>query len=127
MSPKPNISEAEWKIMKLLWKKAPQPAYDLIQQLTQTEDWSSRTIKTLLNRLLKKGALKHETYKNLYLYSPAVREADCVKAETASFLDQVFDGSLSSMMLHFAQNEKMSKSEIEELKDILNRMEGGDE
>lgn len=127
MHSKPNISEAEWKIMKLLWKKAPQPAFDLIQQLSQTGDWSPRTVKTLLNRLLKKGALKHETYKNLYLYSPAVEEADCVKAETESFLDQVFDGSLSSMMLHFAQNQKMSRQEIQELKDILNRMDGGDE
>ncbi len=123
MSDQPNISEAEWKIMKLLWKKSPQPAYDLIQQLSRTEDWNPRTVKTLLNRLLKKGALKHETYKNLYLYSPAVEASDCIKAETRSFLDQVFDGSLSGMMLHFAENQKMSKAEILEIKDIVNRME----
>lgn len=127
MSEQPSISEAEWKIMKLLWKKAPQPAYDLALQLSETEKWNPRTVKTLLNRLLNKGALKFETYKNLYLYTPAVAEKHCVKAETQSFLDQVFDGSLSTMMLHFAQNQKMSKSEIQELKDVLNQMEAGDE
>jgi len=123
MKKQPGISESEWKIMKLLWKKAPQPAYDLVQRLSRTEEWKPRTVKTLLNRLLNKGALKFETYKNLYLYSPAVKEADCVKAESESFLDRIFDGSLATMMLHFAQYKKLSKSEIRELRNVLNKME----
>lgn len=127
MAEQPSITEAEWKIMKLLWRKAPQPAYDLAQWLSKTEGWDPRTVKTLLNRLLKKGALAYEPYKNLYLYSPAVAEADCVRAETESFLEQIFDGSVSTMMLHMAENNRLSREEIQELKQIIDRMEAEDE
>lgn len=109
--------------MKLLWRKAPQPAFDLCEQLKETEDWSSGTVKTLLNRLLKKGALSFEKYKNLYLYSPEVSEDECIEDQSRSFLDQVFDGSLSTMMVHFAKRHKMSKKEITALRKMLDEME----
>jgi len=123
MPAKPTITEAEWKIMKLLWRKAPQPAYDLAETLVKTEKWSHRTVKTLLNRLLNKKAVTYEEYKNLYLYSPAVTEEECVRAESESFVERVFDGSLSLMMVHFAKQKKLSKAEIEELKRIAEKLE----
>lgn len=119
MKDSPHVTEAEWKVMKLLWRKSPQPAYDLGQSLEKTEGWTQRTVKTLLGRLLKKGALKHEPYKNLYLYSPAVTEEDCVRAESESFLEQVFDNSVGSLMLHFARHRKLTKEEAAELRKIL--------
>ena len=115
----PNLSDAEWKVMKLLWRKAPQPAYDLAQVLGKSEGWSPATVKTLLNRLLKKGALTHEQYKNLYLYSPAVKEEACIAEESRSFLQQVFDGSVGNLMVHFAKSRNLSEEEISELKRIL--------
>lgn len=123
MPQKPTVSEAEWKIMKLLWRKSPQPAYDLAEALAKSEKWSHRTVKTLLNRLLKKKAVTYEEYKNLYLYTPAVSEEECLKAESESFLQRVFDGSLSMMMVHFAKQKKLSKAEIEELKRIAEKMD----
>ena len=117
MEKKTTISDSEWKIMKLLWRKSPQPAYDLAKNLTE-ENMSQRMVKTLLNRLLQKGILKFEQYKNLYLYSPAVSEKECVKAESASFLRRVFDGSVSTMMVHFTEHEKLSKKEIQELESL---------
>jgi len=123
MPKQPTISEAEWKIMKLLWRKAPQPAYDLAETLAKSEKWSHRTVKTLLNRLLNKKVLSHEPYKNLYLYTPRVSEEECIRAESESFLKQVFDGSLSMMMVHFAKGKKLSKAEIEELKRIAAKLE----
>lgn len=123
MPQKPTISEAEWKIMKLLWRKSPQPAYDLAEALAQSEKWSHRTVKTLLNRLLKKKAVTYEEYKNLYLYTPLVSEEECLKAESESFLQRVFDGSLAMMMVHFAKQKKLSKAEIEELKRIAEKMD----
>ena len=95
MPKKFSISEAEWKVMKRLWRKAPQPAYDLAQELALAEKWQPRTVKTLLNRLVKKRVLDFEKYKNLYLYSPRVTEEECVKAES----DECFsarDHSISS-------------------------------
>lgn len=118
-----SISEAEWKIMKLLWRKAPQPAYDLAQALARSDHWKPRMVKTLLNRLLRKGAVTYQTYKNLYLYSPQVSEEACVKEESDSFLQRVFDGSLSLMLVHYARHKKLSPAEIEALKKIINEQE----
>ena len=119
-----SISEAEWKIMKLLWRKAPQPAYDLAQTLAHTDQWSQRMVKTLLNRLLRKGAVGFKTYKNLYLYYPLVSEEACVLEESESFLERVFNGSLSLMLVHYARNKKLSKSEINALKKIIGEQKG---
>jgi BlaI family penicillinase repressor len=109
--------------MKLLWRKSPQPAYDVAEALAKAEKWSHRTVKTLLNRLLNKKAVTYEEYKNLYLYSPAVSQEECVRAESESFVERVFDGSLSLMMVHFAKQKKLSKAEIEELKRIAEKLE----
>lgn len=119
MSESPHVTDAEWKVMKHLWRKAPQPAYDIAAMLQQSEGWSQRTVKTLLSRLLKKGVVTHEPYKNLYLYSPAVTEEECVLAESESFLEQVFDNSVGNLMLHFARYRKLSKEEAAELRKIL--------
>jgi BlaI family transcriptional regulator, penicillinase repressor len=123
MPAKPTLSEAEWKIMKLLWRQSPQPAYDLAEALAKTEKWSHRTVKTLLNRLLNKKAVTYEEYKNLYLYSPAITEEECVRAESESFVDRVFEGSLALMMVHFAKQKKLSKAELEELRRIAEKLE----
>lgn len=123
MSKAPSISEAEWKVMKLLWRKSPQPAYDLAQVLCKTEDWEIRTVKTLLSRLVKKGALGYHKYKNLYLYYPIAKEEACIKKESQSFLNQVFDGSISQLLVHFAKQRKLSKEEVARLKAIVEDME----
>ncbi len=114
-----SISEAEWKIMKLLWRESPQPAYDLAQKLAESDGWSARMVKTLLNRLMRKGVLSYTTYKNLYLYQPLVSEEACIKVESESFLERVFDGSLSLMLVHYARHKKLSKEEIQALKKII--------
>lgn len=109
--------------MKLLWKKSPQPAYDLAQVLCRTQNWEIRTVKTLLSRLVKKGALSFNKYKNLYLYYPVVREEACVKKESQSFLNQVFDGSFSALLVHFAKHKKLSKEELAQLKEVVENIE----
>lgn len=115
----PAISEAEWKIMKLLWSKSPQPAYDLIAQLADQEDWSSSTVKTLLSRLQKKKAIRAERYKNLFLYSPEVSEKDCVARETDSLLDRFFGGAVEPLLVHFARRQKVKPADLERLKRVL--------
>lgn len=114
-----NISDAEWKIMRVLWDKHPLPAYDIIQVLEKSEDWHPNTIKTLLNRLVKKKALAVERYKNLYLYSPAIKEADCVRAESQSFLERFFGGDVRPLLVHFAENKQLTDEDLKELRKIL--------
>lgn len=115
----PAISEAEWKVMRLLWSKSPQPAYDLIAQLTEQEDWSASTVKTLLSRLQKKKAIRAERYKNLFLYSPEVSEKDCVARETDSLLDRLFGGAVEPLLVHFARRQKVKPADLERLKRVL--------
>jgi BlaI family penicillinase repressor len=115
----PSISEAEWKVMKVLWAKSPQGAYDIIEALAQAEDWHANTIKTLLSRLHKKKALGVQKYKNLFLYYPLVSEEDCVHAESESFLQRLFGGSAKPLLVHFAKKHKLSPADLDELRRIL--------
>ena len=119
----PTISDSEWKIMRLLWRKSPQGAYDLIQQLSPEEDWHPNTVKTMLARLHKKGAIAASKYKNLFLYEPLVSEEECIQAESQSFLDRIFDGSVKPLLVHFAKSKKLSKKDLEELRAILDGKE----
>lgn len=119
----PRISESEWVVMKELWNKHPQTAGELIQGLEGQTSWSPATIKTLLNRLVGKGALGFEKQGREYLYHPLVEEKACVHAESASFLDRVFGGALAPMLANFLEQEKISKEELEKLKQLLNSQE----
>ena len=127
MDKTPEISAAEWKVMKVLWTKAPQPAYDIVRELDGKEDWHPNTIKTILTRLVRKKALGITKYKNLFLYRPLVSEEDCVQAESESFLDRFFGGSVRPLLVHFARREKLSAADLEELKRILKERERGKE
>jgi BlaI family penicillinase repressor len=118
------ISAAEWKIMRVLWHKSPLPAYDIIKALEQSESWAPNTVKTLLNRLVKKKALKIQPYKNLYLYSPAIKEADCVRAESKSFLERFFGGDVRPLLIHFVENDQLSADDLKELRKILKNSKG---
>ncbi len=120
MPPVPQISSAEWEVMKVLWRQSePSSAQIVIDALAEPNDWSPATIKTLLNRLVNKGALTFQKQGNAYLYSPAVTAADCQAAEAESFLDRVFDGSLSPLVAHFAKSRRLRKDEIKQLEELL--------
>ena len=119
MARPPKIAESEWKVMKVLWSHAdPVPAYDIIQEIS-SEEWQPRTVKTLLGRLVKKGAVGFRKYKNLYLYYPRVSEGECLRAESESFLKRCFGGSLQPMLAHFVEHRKLKPEELEELRRIL--------
>jgi BlaI family penicillinase repressor len=119
MSFSPLISEAEWKVMRILWKKSPLASYDIIQALGDAEKWHPNTVKTLLARLHKKKILAVEKYKNLYLYSPAVTEEECIQAESESFLDRMFGGAVQPLLIHFAKKKMLSKKDLDDLRRIL--------
>ena len=115
----PRISEAEWEVMKVLWARSPLGAHEVVEALARHTDWHHRTIRTLLSRLVKKGALAFSREGRAYLYRPRLAEKDCVKAVSESFLERVFGGALQPMLSHFVSQKKLSKREIEDLKRIL--------
>jgi BlaI family transcriptional regulator, penicillinase repressor len=118
--PTPQISGAEWQVMKFIWKQeAPCTAQTVIESLAEPNEWSPATIKTLLNRLVQKKALNFEKEGKAYLYSAAFSETACQTTETDAFLNRVFDGGLSPLIAHFAQARGLSKKDIKELEDLL--------
>lgn len=115
-----RISETEWEVMKVLWAKAPCSASEVIDTLAQSDPtWHPKTIKTFLNRLVRKGVLGFRKEGRGYLYRPLVHEADCVTEVSESFLDRVFGGSLKPMLAHFVKHKKLTQAEIRELRRLL--------
>ena len=107
--------------MKVLWAKSPRTAAEVVEALAATEDWHPNTIKTLLSRLHRKRAVGVDKQKNLYLYRAVVSEADCVQTESESFLERIFGGAVKPLLVHFVEKQKLSASDLEELKQILRR------
>ena len=123
MKPNPKISDAEWEVMTVVWNKPPAAASDIVAQLETRRGWRSRTIRTLLDRLVKKGALRFEVEGKRYLYWPCVTMQACVRKESQSFLERVFGGEPASMLIHLVKTTKLSQDQIQELKRILSDKE----
>ena len=119
----PKISEAEWQVMKVLWKQSPLTANDIVETLTKETSWKRETIRTLINRLVRKKALDFKKKSRQYLYFPLIDESECIMEETKSFLDRVHGGSIEPMLAAFVENENISPEEIARLKQILDGRE----
>ena len=117
----PQISEAEWVVMRVLWERAPRTANEVAEVVGPAQQWHPRTVKTLLARLVRKKALTYTEEGRVYHYRPLVTEADCVRAEGRSFLDRVFGGSLSPMLAQFIEETPLRAEEIEELRQLLEK------
>jgi|SRR5690606_5406329 len=126
MKSMPRISDAEWQVMKVIWREGPCPATTVIESLAEARNWTPATIKTLLNRLVKKRALSFEKIGRGYLYSAAVTETDCRHVEAEDFIDRVFDGALSPFLAHFTgRGRKLRPEDIAELERILRESRRG--
>ena len=118
-----TISEAESRVMEVLWRKAPQSSEDIVAVLLQESDWHEKTIRTLLGRLLGKGAVNAEKDGRRYLYSPTLSREQWQSQESRSLLDRVFGGRLSPLLAHFSQHEKLSTKDVAELRKLLEAIE----
>lgn len=121
MSGDPNISDAEWEVMNVLWESSPRTASEVADKLCERMNWHPKTVKTLLARLVKKGALRFKAEGNRYIYRPALSREKFVRAETRTFLDRVFGGQATPMLVHFAENGDLTPEDLESLKEILER------
>ncbi|QDU69798.1 BlaI/MecI/CopY family transcriptional regulator [Engelhardtia mirabilis] len=123
-----RITEAEWRVMEALWDRSPRTAADLAADLCPASGWSERTVKTLVGRLVKKGAVSFEALGKRYLYAPRISRGECVMAEGKSFVERVFGGSTKPLLAHFAREGELSADDIRELRELLDdleRREGG--
>ncbi|SFB08180.1 BlaI family transcriptional regulator, penicillinase repressor [Lentibacillus halodurans] len=117
----PSISEAEWEVMKVLWKKAPQTANEVISSLQEQTDWKPKTVRTLLDRLAQKKVIDVNKDQKVYTFFPLYSQKDCQHAETQSFIKRIYDGTLKSMLVQFIQEDSLSEEDIKELRSILDK------
>lgn len=115
----PQISEAELKVMKIVWEHAPISTNDITERLTVSTSWSPKTIQTLIKRLVTKKVLSYEKQGRVFIYTPLVSEKDYVSQESRSFLQRFYDGHISSMLSAYIQEEKLSKDDLDELRSLL--------
>src|SRR2546423_3742127 len=115
----PQISDAEWLVMKAIWEEPPRTTNQVVQALEDKTDWKPKTIHTLLSRLVRKGALEFERAGREYLFHPLVSAEDCEHAASRPFLRRFFEGELAPFLTRFIEKEDLSPDEIEELKSIL--------
>jgi BlaI family penicillinase repressor len=121
MNKVPKISESEWLVMNVIWDENPITSNRVVEVLSGSTPWKPKTIKTLLSRLVKKGAVGHENEGRGYLYYPLIEETVLVKAESRSFLKRVFRGAIKPMIATMVESEDLSEEEIEELKRLLEK------
>jgi BlaI family transcriptional regulator, penicillinase repressor len=123
----PRISDAEWTVMQVVWERAPVTAAEVVRELTPRTGWNHRTVRTMLDRLLRKGALVRKEDGGRSVYSPRVPRDRCVREETRSFLHRVFRDDPASLLLHFVEQCDLSRTEIDGLRRVLDRKAGGKE
>jgi BlaI family penicillinase repressor len=114
-----RISEAESVVMELLWRRSPLGADEVVSALGAAQDWQEPTIKTLLNRLLKKGAIAATKDGRRFLYAPVLKRADWVQHESEGLLDRLFGGRVAPLVAHFSERRKLSRKDIAELKRLI--------
>lgn len=122
----PKISDSEWEVMRIIWQNDSITSTQIINELQEKTHWKSSTIKTLINRLLNKEAISFTKKGKEYYYFSVISEEECIREESESFLNKVFNGSLNSMVVNFVKSQKLTKDEINELKSILNDYDSKD-
>ena len=91
----PQISEAEFEVMKIIWKYAPINTNEVTEKLTHTTDWNPKTIQTMLKRLVAKNALTYSKESRVFVYTPLISEAEYLRQKRTSFLDRYFQGNMT--------------------------------
>jgi len=117
------ISEAESIVMQVFWERGALPSEDVVSALKSHGKWQESTVKTLLNRLLKKGALRARKDKRRYVYSPVLTRNEWLSRESHGFLDRLFGGRVVPLVSYFSQQRKLSKKDIEDLKRLIKEID----
>ena len=120
-----SISDAESLVMEVLWERSPMTAEDVVAALADSTDWREPTVKTLLNRLLKKRAIAADRDGRRYLYRPLLERSDYIHDASVTLLDRLFNGRIAPLVAHFSERRKLSKKDIAELKRLIGELDNG--
>ena len=121
-----NISDSEWKIMNILWENSPCTIMQITKMLSESTGWTKHTVMAFLKRLEDKGAVYYEEGGRAKQYYAKVAQTEVVMEEVRSFLDKTFKGKLGLMLNTMIQEEALSKTELDELYEILEKGRRGE-
>lgn len=122
MKEKIQISEAELEVMKILWNLGEATSSEIVGELIQITEWKPKTIQTLITRLSNKGAIKSDKLNNrAYIYTPCISKDEYVREENESFIKKLYNGSISLMLTSFIKDNKITKDDIDELRELLDK------
>jgi len=117
------ISDAESVVMQVLWNEHPLSSEEVVAALADRSDWREPTVKSLLNRLLTKGAIAAERDGRRYLYRPLLKRADYIHAQSKGLLDRLFGGRVAPLVAHFSEHHKLSKKDLADLKRLIEELD----
>lgn len=117
----PQISDAEYEVMDVIWKYTPISTNEITDRLTKTKDWSPKTIHTMLSRLEKKGVIAHEKESRVFVYTPCVKKEAYLAAESRTLADRFFDGAMKQMVVSFLDQKDLTPEDLAELQSILDK------
>jgi len=117
-----QITQAELEVMKALWRKPGVGASEVAEALAGEQDWSTKTIKTLLSRLVEKGALATKQDGRRFLYTPTLSESAYQSKAAGRFIDTVFDGRAAPLVAHLADGRGLTEDDIQELESLIERL-----
>ncbi len=115
----PQISEAEFEVMKVIWEHAPISTNEITDRLVRSTTWSPKTIQTLIRRLTAKGALAYEKQGRVFVYTPLVKKNEYIGQESRSFLNRFFHGDITAMVSSYLDNDRLSPEELDALRSLL--------
>lgn len=115
----PQISEAEFEVMRIIWNYAPINTNEIIEKLAPVTDWNPKTIQTLIKRLVTKKAVTYEKQGRVFVYTPLVKKDEYIRQESDSFLKRYYDGTIVSMLSAYLEHHWLSESEIDDLRMLL--------
>ena len=117
----PSISNAEWEVIRALWRRGAMAARDVYAALPEGHGWAYKTVKTLLSRLVAKGAVEYEQVGNSYLYRPVYTREQMTRKEVKGFVDRVLEGSLMPLLAHFIEDRDLDDEELEQLTRLVEK------
>jgi len=114
-----DLFESEWTILQIVWEREPCAAPEVQERLVEHKNWAYTTVKTMMDRMVKKDLLRVEKIRNLNLYRSAITRKQARKSEIARTIKRAFEGALSPMMQFLVENETMPDAEIEKLEKLI--------
>ncbi|MCR5651241.1 MAG: BlaI/MecI/CopY family transcriptional regulator [Lachnospiraceae bacterium] len=125
MSQMPQISEAEFLIMKVVWEMAPINTNEITEEVLKNSDWSPKTVQTLIKRLVNKGALSYEKSGRVFVYTPEIDQKEYIRYESNNFLKRFYGGNITALLSNFIESGSLSQNDISQLKALLSYRDSG--